>query len=95
MASLRLRQGFMPRFVALYEYPFILNQNINISGGLWYHDITDSLDEKIEIFNVYKSQIKPAPSPLNPEGIRQLAMVRGTECSVKYAELFYLQKMIR
>ena len=55
----------------------------------------ESLDEKIEIFSLYKSQIKKAPSPLNPEGIRQLAMVRGTECSVKYAELFYLQKMIR
>ena len=95
MAALRFRQGFMPRFVALYEYPFILNQNINISGGLWYHDITDSLDEKIEIFNLYKSQIKKAPSPLNADGIRQLAMVRGTECYVKYAELFYLQKMIR
>ena len=90
MASLRLRQGFMPRFVALYEY-----QNIIISGGLWYHDISDSLDEKIELFNIYKTQIKPAPSPLNPAGIKQLAMVRGTECSVKYAELFYLQKMIR
>ena len=95
MASLRLRQGFMPRFVALYEYPFILNQNIIISGGLWYHDISDSLDEKIELFNIYKTQIKPAPSPLNPAGIRQLAMVRGTECSLKFAELFYLQKMIR
>ena len=95
MAALRFRQGFMPRFIALYEYPFILNQNINISGGLWYHDITESLDEKIEIFSLYKSQIKKAPSPLNPEGIRQLAMVRGTECSVKYAELFYLQKMRR
>ena len=95
MAALRFRQGFMPRFVALYEYPFILNQDIYISGGLWYHDITDSLDEKIAIFNLYKSQIKQAPSPLNPDGIRQLAMVRGTECCVKYAELFYLQKMIR
>ena len=95
MASLRLRQGFVPRFVALYEYPFILNQNIIISGGLWYHDISDSLDEKIELFNIYKTQIKPAPSPLNPAGIRQLAMVRGTECSLKFAELFYLQKMIR
>ena len=95
MASLRFRQGFMPSFVALYEYPFILNQNINVSGGLWYHDITKTLDEKIEIFELYKSQIKKSPSPLNPEGVRQLAMVRGTECGVKYAELFYLQKMVR
>ena len=95
MAALRFRQGFMPSFIALYEYPFILNQNINISGGLWYHDISESLDEKIEIFSLYKSQIKKAPSPLNPEGIRQLAMVRGTECGLQYAELFYLQKMIR
>lgn len=95
MAALRFRSGFMPRFVALYEYPFILNQNINISGGLWYHDITETIDEKIGLFSIYKSQVKQAPSPLNPDGIRQLAMVRGTECCVKYAELFYLQKMIR
>ena len=95
MAALRYRQGFMPPFVALYEYPFILNQNINVSGGLWYHDIADSLDEKLELFKIYKSQIKQSPSPLNPEGIRQLALVRGTQCCVKYAELFYLQKMIR
>lgn len=95
MAALRYRQGFMPRFVALYEYPFILNQNLKISGGLWYHDITDHLDEKLDIFGIYRSQQKNPPSPLNPDGIRQLAMVRGTECSVKYAELFYLQKMIR
>ena len=95
MAALRYRQGFMPRFVALYEYPFILNQNLKISGGLWYHDITEHLDEKLDIFGIYKSQQKSPPSPLNPDGIRQLAMVRGTECSVKYAELFYLQKMIR
>ncbi len=95
MAALRFRRGFMPRFVALYEYPFILNQNIHISGGLWYHDISGCLDEKIDIFNIYRSQIKSPPSPLNPDGIRQLAMVRGTESCVKYAELFYLQKMIR
>ncbi|MBR3290716.1 MAG: PIG-L family deacetylase [Bacteroidales bacterium] len=95
MAALRFRKGFMPRFIALYEYPFILSRNINVGGGLWYHDISDSLDEKIEIFSIYRSQIKQEPSPLNPEGIRQLAMVRGTECCVKYAELFYLQRMIR
>ena len=49
----------------------------------------------MELFKIYKSQIKQSPSPLNPEGIKQLAMVRGTQCCVKYAELFYLQKMIR
>ncbi len=94
-AALRFRQGFMPPFVVLYEYPFILNQIVHIGGGLWYHDITESLDEKITLFALYQSQIKSDPSPLNPNGVRQLAMVRGTECGVQYAELFYIQKMLR
>lgn len=95
MAALRFRRGFMPKFVALYEYPFVLNQNIHVGGGLWYHGITDSMDEKIDIFSLYKSQIKDPPSPLNPDGVKQLAMVRGAECGEKYAELFYLKQMVR
>lgn len=95
MASLRLREGYVPKFVALYEYPFVNGSIDTIEGGRFYHDITDVINDKVELFKVYESQYKPAPSPLNEEGIKALARIRGLESGCEYAELFYIQKMIR
>lgn len=94
MASLRLRDGFRPRFVALYEYPFVMNGYDAIEGGCAYHDITDVMDEKVKLFNLYESQVRNSPSPLNEGGITSLAHVRGMECGTEYAEKFYIQKMM-
>jgi len=93
MASMRMREGYSPKLVALYEYPFILNQNVKIEGGRWYHDISDVIEKKCNIFaESYKTQIKSEPSPLNGLGIKTLAQVRGYESGHKYAELFYILK---
>lgn len=94
MASLRLREGYMPKFVALYEYPFVSDGLDIVRGGKVYHDVSDVIDSKIEMFKLYKSQIREAPSPLNDNGIRTLASIRGLECGMKYAEMFYVQKMV-
>lgn len=94
MAALRLREGYRPKFVALYEYPFITNGADRVEGGIAYHDITDVVDQKCSLFNLYGSQVRQAPSPLNEEGIKSLAAIRGMECGCKYAEKFYVQKMM-
>ena len=93
MASLRLREGYRPSFIAFYEYPFITNDPDHVDGGLAYHDITDVIDKKVELFELYRSQIKEYPSPLNEGGIKSLAVTRGMECGYKYAEKFYVRKM--
>lgn len=92
MASLRLREGYKPDFVALYEYPFSTDSFELPNGGKAYHDISDNIEEKISLFNLYASQIRQVPSPLNERGIKSLASVRGVEAGVEYAELFYIQK---
>ena len=94
MASLRLREGYMPKFVALYEYPFVSDGLDIVRGGKVYHDISDVITGKVEMFKLYSSQVRTAPSPLNGDGIRTLASIRGLECGMKYAEMFYVQKMI-
>ncbi len=94
MASIRLREGYMPKFVALYEYPFVSDGLDIVRGGKVYHDITDVIDSKVELFKLYKSQVKESPSPLNEVGIKTLASIRGLECGMKFAEMFYVQKMI-
>lgn len=93
MASLRPREGFSPKFVALYEYPFILSSQSDIKGGAVYHDITDNIEKKIKLFDLYSTQIRQYPSPLNETGIKKLAEIRGLENGTQYAEKFYVQKM--
>ena len=94
MASMRLKEGYMPKLIALYEYPFVSDGLDIVRGGKIYHDITDNIDEKVALFNLYASQVKDAPSPLNESGIKSLAPIRGLECGMEYAEMFYVQKML-
>lgn len=94
MAAMRLKEGYMPKLIALYEYPFVSDGLDIVRGGKIYHDITDNIDEKVALFNLYASQVKAAPSPLNESGIKSLASIRGIECGMKYAEMFYVQKML-
>lgn len=93
-ASIRLREGYSPRLVALYEYPFVTDGMDLIKGGNMYCNITDVIDEKVALFNLYASQIRQTPSPLNEQGIKKLASIRGMECGMEYAEKYYIQKMI-
>lgn len=93
MASMRLREGYSPDMVALYEYPFSVQSYDIPNGGKIYHDISDVIDDKVSLFEKYKSQVKSSPSPLNEHGIKALAAIRGLENGCEYAEMFYLQKM--
>ncbi len=93
LASIRLREGYMPKFIALYEYPFITDGLDGVKGGKMYHDITDNIEKKVELLNIYKSQIRDSPSPINGIGVKKLAALRGIEIGCEYAEMFYLQKM--
>lgn len=92
MASMRQREGYVPKMVALYEYPCLEPGEV-IDGGRWYHDITDVIEEKCSLMELYKTQIRKEPSPINANGIKSLASIRGRECGSEYAELFYIQKM--
>ena len=94
MASIRLREGYMPKFVALYEYSFICDGLELPHGGNSYHDISDVIDKKVDLFYKYKSQVRKSPSPLNGHGIKTLASIRGLEIGVEYAEKYYVQKML-
>lgn len=94
LASIRLREGYSPKMVALYEYPFAATHIGSIGGGYLYHDISDCIEEKVALFEKYATQIRESPSPLNREGIKALARIRGVECGVGYAEKFYIQKIV-
>lgn len=53
-----------------------------------YSDISDFIDEKIEIMRIYRNDMREYPHPRSEEGIRALARCRGMEAGVRYAEAF-------
>lgn len=57
-------------------------------------DISSYLEKKIEAMKCYESQIKVYPNPRSTDGIKALAMYRGSTVSVQYAESFMLVRNI-
>ena len=55
-----------------------------------YVDITKYIDVKINAMKAYKSKICKYPNPRSKEGIKALAMHRGSTVSKEYAEAFML-----
>jgi len=58
-------------------------------------DITKYIEKKIEIMNVYQSEIDKHPFPRSKKNIKALATYRGASCGSEYAESFMLLKEIK
>lgn len=65
----------------------IPNAERSFMPDTWF-DISSFLDEKIKAMQSYQSQIKDYPNPRSSEGIKALAMYRGSTVGVEYAECF-------
>lgn len=66
----------------------------NFTPNVWV-DITEGIDEKIAAMRCYESQIKDSPNPRSEEGIRALAMFRGSTVCCPFAEAFMLVREIK
>jgi LmbE family N-acetylglucosaminyl deacetylase len=53
-------------------------------------DITEQIDKKIEIMNIYKSEVMAGNLPRSINAIMALAAYRGSRIGVYYAESFQL-----
>lgn len=58
-------------------------------------DISDYIDQKIDILQVFKSELGKHPFPRSIENVKALATFRGSMCNCKYAESFVLLKEIK
>ena len=67
-----------------------INSAVNPFRPNIYSDISETFDNKLEIMEIYDSEIGAFPFPRSLEAIRSLAMLRGSRCGVKYAEAFEL-----
>lgn len=57
-------------------------------------DISEFIDKKLEIMQVFKSEIDKHPFPRSERNLRALAIFRGATCGCEYAESFILLKEI-
>jgi LmbE family N-acetylglucosaminyl deacetylase len=56
----------------------------------YFEDISDFIDKKIEIMEMYNTEIMPTPYPRSIHAIKGLAAFRGSRIGVMYAEAFML-----
>jgi LmbE family N-acetylglucosaminyl deacetylase len=60
-----------------------------------YIDVSDQMEEKLELMRVYESELGEHPFPRSERNIRALATFRGASCGVNYAEAFQILKSYR
>jgi LmbE family N-acetylglucosaminyl deacetylase len=60
----------------------------------YFVDISEFLTEKIDVMRIYDSEIKEHPFPRSIDNIKALAVFRGAQAGVKYAEAFMILKNI-
>ena len=60
----------------------------------YYVDISNYIDRKIEIANIFKSEILEHPFPRSEMNIRAYSIIRGAAIGVDSAEAFVLVKVI-
>lgn len=59
-----------------------------------FSDITQYIDKKLEIMEIYKGEMGEHPFPRSKENIAALATFRGATAGVRYAESFVVLKEI-
>ena len=57
-------------------------------------DISEFMDKKIELMNIYESEMGDHPFPRSERNLRALATYRGATSRCNYAESFMLLKEI-
>ena len=59
-----------------------------------FSDITPFIDRKVEIMDLFQTEVHPDPMPRGPSAIRALARYRGATVGVEAAEAFMLIRQL-
>ena len=92
-----------------FRYPFVKNifmmetisetdYSLSLQGSSfvpnYFVDVSKYIKKKIEIMNVFESEIQEPPFPRSIEAIESLARVRGATSYCEFAESFMLLKSV-
>ena len=87
-----IKRVLMYECISETEFAPALTEKVFIPN--YFVDVSDYLDEKLEIMKVFASELQPHPFPRSLENIKALAHFRGASVGVNYAEAFQLLKYI-
>lgn len=79
-------------YETLSETDFTINPDANSFRPNIFVNIGEYLDKKIEIMNIYESEMSEFPFPRSEKAIQSLAYVRGAASGYEAAEAFMLLK---
>lgn len=91
------RTPFVKKILAyetLSETDFTLRPDQSTFKPNIFINIEDQIEEKIDVMNVYKSEMGDFPFPRSNKAIRALSSLRGAQCGCNDAEAFILLKEI-
>jgi len=87
-----IKKVLMYECISETEFSPALAENVFLPN--YYVDITAYIEKKLEIMEVFESEIAEHPFPRSLANIKALAHFRGASVGVKYAEAFQLLKFI-
>ena len=87
-----IKKVLMYECISETEFAPALHENVFIPN--YFVDVTDFFQRKLEILNIYKSEVAQHPFPRSKENVNALAIFRGAIAGVRYAEAFQLIKYI-
>lgn len=85
-----------PKFIDVYSFetPSETEWGSKAFKPNYYINIEGFLEKKIDLFKLYKSEVKNYPHPRSYKAIENLAKYRGSEVGLKYAEAFILRREV-
>jgi LmbE family N-acetylglucosaminyl deacetylase len=87
-----IKQVLMYECISETEFAPALAEKVFLPN--YFVDITAYIEKKLEIMEVFESEIAEHPFPRSLDNIKALAHFRGASVGVKYAEAFQLLKFI-
>lgn len=87
-----IKKVLMYECVSETEFAAALPENVFIPN--YFVDISPYLEKKIEMMKIYTSELEEHPFPRNVKNIEALAINRGSQSGVEYAESFMIIKEI-
>ena len=87
-----IRSIYMMETLSETEYAISLKEDSFIPNV--FVDVTSYMNKKLDILNIYESEMAPHPFPRSDDNVRALATYRGAASGCTYAESFMLIKKI-
>lgn len=92
ISASRPTEKFIVKEINIFEIPssteWSSNQYSQNFLPTLYINIENSIEKKLEALNFFKKEMRSHPNPRSQEYIKSLAIIRGGEVGIKYAEAF-------